>query len=67
MSIQIHRLQQVMAITGLSRASIYARMQKGTFPSSIKLSEKSVGWRSDDIESWIESLAYSKAGEEAHA
>lgn len=49
----ILRLPDVKARTGLSRSSIYAYVEKGTFPKPVKLAERSVGWLADDIECWI--------------
>lgn len=47
------RRKQVEARTGLSRSSIYAAISAGTFPASIALGEKSVGWLEHEIDGWI--------------
>lgn len=52
----ILRRKEVEARTGLCRSSIYAKMQAGLFPRSVELGPKSVGWYSDEIESWMDSL-----------
>lgn len=52
-SLAILRLKQVGAETGLSRSSIYRGIQAGTFPSSIPLGPRSVGWRRCDINVWL--------------
>jgi prophage regulatory protein len=52
----IYRRPEVERITGLSRSGIYARMQSGTFPRSVKLGENSVGWKESDIQDWIAAL-----------
>ena len=44
---------EVESITGLSRSSIYAKMEIGAFPKQIKLSERSVGWLESEIQGWI--------------
>ncbi len=54
MSHTILRLPQVKIRTGLSRSSIYAAIQQGTFPPQIQLGVRSVGWLETDITSWIE-------------
>lgn len=48
------RIRDVIEKTGLSRSTIYLRMQQGKFPVSVKLSERCVAWRSTDIQSWME-------------
>jgi len=49
----ILRLPQVKARTGLSRSSIYLRMQSNNFPSPISLGGRAVGWLESDIDEWI--------------
>ena len=49
----ILRLPHVKQRTGLSRSTIYLRMSEGTFPKSISLGERTVGWLEDEIEDWI--------------
>jgi len=56
MSNTILRLPEVKARTGLSRSTIYARIHEGTFPKSISLGARSVGWNSADIDQWIEEI-----------
>lgn len=40
-------------MVGLSRSSIYARIQAGTFPSPIKMGHSS-GWIETEIQEWID-------------
>lgn len=46
----------VERLTGLSRASIYARLKRGTFPLPVRIGPNSVAWRADDVEDWIANL-----------
>jgi prophage regulatory protein len=50
----IIRLPKVKALTGKSRSGIYSGMLDGSFPSSIHISPRSVGWLQSEIELWIE-------------
>lgn len=52
---KIYRLPAVMQVTGLSKASIYLGVKKGTFPAPVKLGERSVGWTSEAIDGWLKS------------
>ena len=54
---RILRLPEVLRITGLSRASIYRLVRSGTFPPSVKLTARTVGWYSTDVEAWIAARA----------
>ena len=49
----ILRLPEVKAKTGLSRSTIYLKISENSFPSSISLGARSVGWLESDIDSWI--------------
>ncbi len=50
---RVLRRRAVEGMTGLSRSTIYARMNVGTFPSAIHLGGRSVGWLAEEIEAWI--------------
>lgn len=51
----ILRLPAVRARTGLSRATIYRKIQSAEFPRPHPLSQRAVGWLESDIEAWISS------------
>lgn len=51
----ILRLAQVAEKTGLSKSTIYLRIQKGTFPKQVKLGERSVGWLQNEVDDWLKS------------
>lgn len=52
-NLQFIKLPEVMALTGLSRSTIYLYMEKKCFPKSIKIGLRAVAWRKDDVELWI--------------
>lgn len=60
-SMRLIRLTDVRAKTGLSRSSIYARMDansKGydqSFPATVNLGGRSVAWVEAEIDAWIAS------------
>lgn len=49
------RLPEVIARVGLGRASLYKRIQDGTFPSQIRLGlgARAVAWNSQQVDAWI--------------
>ena len=57
---QIIRLKEVVAVTGVSRSVIYAKLNPqsacydATFPKPIKLSVNCVGWSAFEVNQWIE-------------
>jgi prophage regulatory protein len=49
----ILRRKQVEARTGLSRSTIYARVNSGTFPTPVSLGPRAVGWIENDVQRWL--------------
>jgi len=52
---KILRLRAAKDWTGLSRSTIYAMMKNGTFPKSLSLGARAIGWLESDIQAWIDS------------
>ena len=52
----ILRLPEVKQRTGLSRSSIYNAIKAGSFPSAVLLGVRAMGWKSNEIDSWIENV-----------
>ncbi|QYU70453.1 AlpA family phage regulatory protein [Leptolyngbya sp. 15MV] len=50
---RILRLNAVLDRTGLSRSTLYRKMQAGTFPRNIQLSARCAGWRESAIKAWM--------------
>jgi len=51
--LSILRRKQVETRTGLSRSTIYLRIQEGTFPKPVNLGARAVGWLENEIEAWL--------------
>ena len=56
MNFQILRRNEVEKATGLGRSTIYAKVAAGEFPSPMKLGRRAVGWRSVDVEKWLDDM-----------
>lgn len=52
---RILRLKSVLDRTGLSRSTLYRKVQARTFPKPLKISERCIGWRESDVECWLRS------------
>jgi len=59
----ILRIKEVQARTGFSRSNIYALQTLGTFPKSIKLGERAVGWLESEITAWVAQRITTSRGE----
>lgn len=47
------RINTVLARTGLSRSTMYRKMENGTFPENAQISTKCLGWRESAINVWL--------------
>jgi prophage regulatory protein len=50
---RILRIRTVLHLTGLSRSTLYRKVQRGEFPKQIKLSERWAGWRQSSVRAWM--------------
>ncbi len=53
--IRILRRPEVESKTGLRRTRLDELERKGEFPKRVRISDRATGWRSDEIDAWIES------------
>lgn len=50
---RILRIKAVLARTGLSRSTLYRKIQKGTFPKQVRISIRCAGWRESAVNAWM--------------
>jgi len=50
---RILRIATVLARTGLTRSTLYRKMAGGSFPRSIAISARCVGWRESAVRRWM--------------
>mgnify|MGYP000123376260 CR=1 FL=1 len=50
---RILRINTVLDRTGLSRSTMYRKMQNGTFPQNIRISTRCTGWRESAVNEWM--------------
>ncbi|WP_206241673.1 helix-turn-helix transcriptional regulator [Novosphingobium terrae] len=48
------RISEVLRRTSLSRATLYRKIQEGSFPAQVRLSHRCCGWRESAIKHWCE-------------
>lgn len=51
------RERRVVAITGLSRSTLWRLERRGDFPKRMKLSVASVGWPEREVLDWVQRRA----------
>jgi prophage regulatory protein len=52
--LKLLRLPQVLQRVATSRASLYAKVQRGEFPKPISLGGRAVAWPQHEVDAWIE-------------
>ena len=55
MSNTLIRLPNVIKRAGISRSTIYNLIKEGSFPSPIRLGERSIAFIESEIDDWIDS------------
>ena len=46
-------LKRVLEVTSLSRATLYRKIEDGSFPAPLKIGRSRIAWRERDIIDWI--------------
>ena len=59
------RRRQVEDMTGLSRPTIYRKMERGAFPRPVRLSKSCVRWIEADVLKWMDEIESGTAPSDA--
>ncbi|MEZ8085709.1 helix-turn-helix transcriptional regulator [Vibrio sp. 1S139] len=66
----IYRIHDLIKITGLSRSSIYDKINQhsprhdASFPRSLSLGPRAVGWLSSEVHEWLDSKARARQSDD---
>ncbi|WP_294256662.1 AlpA family phage regulatory protein [uncultured Sphingomonas sp.] len=58
---RILRIKAVLALTGLTRSTLYRKMEAGTFPKNTRISTRCMGWRESAVSQWLDNLKAQEA------
>lgn len=50
---RILRIAKVLDMTGLSRSTLYRKVDDGSFPKQIQISAYCIGWRESAVAAWL--------------
>jgi prophage regulatory protein len=50
---RILRIGAVLDRTGLSRSTLYRKIENGTFPRQVRISTRCAGWRESAVNAWV--------------
>jgi len=59
---RIIKLPAVKQKSGKGKTEIYDGMKDGSFPQSVSIGKRAVGWIEEEIDSWIESCIAARDG-----
>jgi prophage regulatory protein len=51
------KIKTVCEITSLSKSTVYRLISEKEFPLPVQISSRRVGWREEDIDSFLDSLS----------
>ncbi len=60
---RILRLNAVLDRTGLSRSTLYRKVDNGTFPKQLKIAARCVGWRESAVLAWLSNPVFYDVGD----
>ncbi|WP_093451738.1 AlpA family transcriptional regulator [Sphingomonas sp. YR710] len=60
---RILRLNAVLDRTGLSPATLYRKVQVGTFPKQIRIALRCAGWRESEVNEWMRNPMFYQAND----
>ena len=63
---RILRLNAVLDRTGLTRSTLYRKMESGSFPRQLKLSARCAGWRESAVSEWMKNPMFYSADDRSH-
>lgn len=63
---RILRLNTVLDRTGLSRSTLYRKVEDGTFPKQVRIAERCVGWRESAILAWLQNPMFYSATDDSN-
>jgi prophage regulatory protein len=64
---RILRLNSVLDRTGLSRSTLYRKVQTGSFPRQVKIAARCAGWRESAVNAWLRNPMFYSAEDHSDA
>lgn len=60
---RILRLNTILDRTGLSRSTLYRKVDAGSFPRQVQIAARCVGWRESAIDEWLRNPMFYSTGD----
>ena len=52
----IYRQPEILALLGVSKATLQRMVKEGRFPSPFKISHRLNGWKVEDVNHWLKNI-----------
>lgn len=52
------RIEAVLERAGLTRSTLYRKVERGTFPHQVKISERCAGWHESAVADWMRNAMF---------
>ena len=60
---RILRINTVLERTGLTRSTLYRKIERGEYPRQVKIAQRCAGWRESAIADWMRNPMFYSVGE----
>lgn len=60
---RILRINTVLERTGLTRSTLYRKINEGTFPTQVAISSRCAGWRESAVNQWMRNPMFYRVDE----
>ena len=60
---RILRINTVLERTGLTRSTLYRKINDGTFPRQVAISSRCAGWRESAVNAWMRNPMFYRVDE----
>jgi len=61
---RILRINTVLERTGLTRSTLYRKINDGTFPRQVAISSRCAGWRESAVNDWMRNPMFYRVDEQ---
>ena len=62
---RILRINAVLRRTGLTRSTLYRKIQAGTFPRQVRISTRCAGWHESALNAWLKNPMFYSVADQA--
>ncbi|WP_281926773.1 helix-turn-helix transcriptional regulator [Roseibium album] len=65
--VKIVGLPELLDLVPLSRTQIWRLEKQGAFPTRIRIGQRRIGWRADELQDWLEQRTRADSHDDGHS